>query len=268
MLAVRTLHKSALVQIRDVACDAPRGGCGAEEAVPVYNLVLPLSGAFTWHAGAKQTLVDSNSVVLLSPRASHRISHPLDGGDRCISLRYTDTVAFEAFGSDAVGPKYWLLGNGVQSRFHRLVHRMLSIPETLAAEEAALEILELVSTLPRKESSNIASSVAERVRAYINERFSADDDLCGIAAAVGYSPFYLLRLFRTVTGTTIHQYRQRIRLTAGFERLRLGDEAISRIATDLGFCDHSHFAAAFARVYGVTPSSIRKRREADVNGAT
>lgn len=257
MLAARTLHESALVQIRDVACNAPRGGCGAEEAVPVYNLVLPLSGAFTWHAGLQETLVDSNSVMLLSPRAGHRISHPFDGGDRCVSLRYNDTVAFEAFRSDAVGPKYWLLDNSTQRRFSRLVHRMLSISETLAAEEAALEILELVSALPRTESSKPASLVAERVRAYINERFSANDDLCGIAAAVGYSPFHLLRLFRTVTGTTIHQYRQRIRLAAGFERLRLGDEPISRIAADLGFCDHSHFAAAFARVYGVTPSGVR-----------
>lgn len=260
MLAARTLHESALVQIRDVACSAPRGGCGAEEAVPLYNLVLPLSGAFTWHTGSQQTLVDCNSVMLLSPHASHRISHPFHGGDRCVSLRYRDTVAFEAFGSDAVGPKYWLLDNSTQRRFRRLVHRMLSIPETLAAEEAALEILELVSALPQVGSANAASGVAERVRAYINERFSANDDLCGIAASVGYSPFYLLRLFRTVTGTTIHQYRQRIRLAAGFERLRLGDEPISRIAADLGFCDHSHFAAAFARVYGITPSSVRKER--------
>jgi AraC-like DNA-binding protein len=59
-----------------------------------------------------------------------------------------------------------------------------------------------------------------------------------------------------VTGGTIHQHRQGLRLAAGLTRLETG-EALTDIALDLGYSSHSHFTAAFRSVYGAPPRQVR-----------
>jgi len=138
----------------------------------------------------------------------------------------------------------------------------LSANDHLLLEETAIELLDLFAACPKTPAATSChDSVVDLVRAHINERLTESDDLKSIGAAVGYSTFHLARVFRSRTGTTIGQYRQAARLAWAHERLHNGDEPIADIAVDLGFYDHSHFAAAFARQYGTTPSSVRRRPE-------
>lgn len=92
-------------------------------------------------------------------------------------------------------------------------------------------------------------------REYLAATWSGDDSLADTAAAVGASPFHLCRVFREVTGTTLHQHRLQLRLRVGLERL--GDVDLGVLAHDLGFANHSHFTASFRRVFGVAPSQAR-----------
>jgi AraC-like DNA-binding protein len=84
--------------------------------------------------------------------------------------------------------------------------------------------------------------------------------LTDLATAVGTSPFYLTRLFRRELGIPLHQYVLRLRLAIAMERIRQGADPLSRLAFDLGFSSHSHFSAAFRRVFGITPSQVGLRR--------
>ena len=83
----------------------------------------------------------------------------------------------------------------------------------------------------------------------------AGQSLSDIARAVGTSPAHLSRVFRRVTGTTVHRYRSQLRLRAAADRLVGSD--LSQLAAELGFSSHSHLSASFRRTFATTPSQAR-----------
>ena len=74
------------------------------------------------------------------------------------------------------------------------------------------------------------------------------------------SPFHLTRVFRELTGRTLTAYLHDLRLRAAVDRL--GEESLSRIAADLGYCTPSHFTDRFRTAFGVPPSQLRNLMEA------
>lgn len=87
----------------------------------------------------------------------------------------------------------------------------------------------------------------------------AAHSLKALARELGVSPFHLAHVFRERTGGSVHQYLLQLRVSAALERLANSDEALSRVALDLGFASHSHFTAVFRRHVGVAPSVARWR---------
>jgi AraC-like DNA-binding protein len=90
-------------------------------------------------------------------------------------------------------------------------------------------------------------------------RFREALTLGDLARAVGLSRFRLCRAFRALTGTTLHAYREQLRLRAALEPLGRGCEDLTGLALDLGYSSHSHFTASFRRAFGATPSQARAR---------
>jgi AraC-like DNA-binding protein len=79
---------------------------------------------------------------------------------------------------------------------------------------------------------------------------------------VGVSVFHLCRVFRSVTGGTIHQHREQLRLRAALPAVMESDDDLLSIGLRLGFSSHSHFTAAFRRRFTITPSALRRLRRA------
>lgn len=131
----------------------------------------------------------------------------------------------------------------------------------LGIEEAALRFMRLAlggegHVVARRAESQSEVSLTERARQVIACRFSERLSLGSIAREVGCSPFHLARVFRKVTGHSLHSLQNRLRLRSGLERL--GDCAgdLSGLSHELGFSSHSHFSAAFRREYGVSPTAL------------
>jgi AraC family transcriptional regulator len=82
--------------------------------------------------------------------------------------------------------------------------------------------------------------------------------LADIAAALGVSAFHLCRSFRMATGSTLHACRNRLRLQHALDRVTSGED-LTTLALDLGYSSHSHFTSAFRRLFGATPSAVRRR---------
>jgi AraC-like DNA-binding protein len=74
-----------------------------------------------------------------------------------------------------------------------------------------------------------------------------------MARQVGMSRRTFTRLFRQHTGISFVAWRQQACLMSAVVRLGNG-EAITRVATDLGYSSPSAFTSVFRRVLGAAPS--------------
>jgi AraC family transcriptional regulator len=70
------------------------------------------------------------------------------------------------------------------------------------------------------------------------------------------SPYQLCRAFKREFGDTLTAYRNRLRILSSLEAVSAGED-LTTIALALGFSSHSHFTAAFRRVFGTVPSQLR-----------
>jgi AraC-like DNA-binding protein len=99
--------------------------------------------------------------------------------------------------------------------------------------------------------------VTNETATVINRQLEERLTLSQISGAVGVSAFHLCRVFRAVTGTSVHSYREQLRLRSAFVRLSDPRARVSDIAGDVGFSSHSHLTNRFAMSFGVPPSAIR-----------
>jgi AraC-like DNA-binding protein len=150
---------------------------------------------------------------------------------------------------------------------HRLLLRQIALDlDSLSIESAVLRLI-LRCVRPAASAGAIgrrSSTVAHRrklvtdVLEVLNSSLSEPLGLLDLAQEVGSSPYHLSRVFRQVTGTTVSQYRTRLRVHAVVDRLDRGDHDLSAIAAATGFADHGHMTRAVRRHLGAAPSTIRQ----------
>jgi len=97
-----------------------------------------------------------------------------------------------------------------------------------------------------------------RVVDYIEATLDGDLTLEAIAEIAGMNPFYFARAFRRQFGESPHRYVLQRRIDLAKRLLRDGDTPLVEIALRCGFASQSHFAAAFRRRVGATPSAFRR----------
>ena len=132
--------------------------------------------------------------------------------------------------------------------------------EPLYVDEAVLGLLDallLPGTRPEAAATDSQRRLAARVREVVARHFAAKLSLGQLSADCGASPWFLAKLFKRVTGMTIHSYQRQLRLRASLQYI-LDGEDLTAVALDLGFSSHSHFTAAFRQVYQMTPTAFRR----------
>ena len=94
---------------------------------------------------------------------------------------------------------------------------------------------------------------------YINTHYMNTISTSDVAKAVGFSPNYLSRKFRTTAGIGLHEYIVFVRLYHAAQELLSTNDSITTIALRCGYSDSNYFKDSFKKKYGVTPRAYRKR---------
>jgi AraC-like DNA-binding protein len=87
----------------------------------------------------------------------------------------------------------------------------------------------------------------------------AGADFTDLARAVGHSRFHISRVFSRVTGMTLSQFRNRVRLAIALDRLADGHENLAMLSADLGFVDQSHLSRVARASTGERLAELRSR---------
>lgn len=75
------------------------------------------------------------------------------------------------------------------------------------------------------------------------------------------SEFHFHRIFKAISGETVNNFTNRLRLEKATRLLRYSEQSLTGIALDCGFSSPSTFSRAFQSAYGLSPSAYRKGGE-------
>src|ERR1700759_3562859 len=94
-LSIQTLVETRTVILRDVAC---RGSCrhrSPEECASATHMVFPYRGVYVRHVGRSEAVAEANQVLFFNRGEGYQISHPVAGGDACLSLMVDEQTRAE-----------------------------------------------------------------------------------------------------------------------------------------------------------------------------
>ena len=97
----------------------------------------------------------------------------------------------------------------------------------------------------------------KRVLEFVETHFTEPLTLDDLSAVLGMSRKYFCRFFKQMTMHSPIDYLNRYRIERACDRLRFSENAVARIAEEVGFHDLSYFIKQFKQYKGVTPKQYQ-----------
>ena len=97
-----------------------------------------------------------------------------------------------------------------------------------------------------------------RIVAFVDANFKAPITLDDICKSVNYNKYSVCHYFKAITGATVFDYINFLRVHCAIDKLRQKENSILEIATDCGFSSPTYFNKVFKDVMGSCPSVYRK----------
>lgn len=94
---------------------------------------------------------------------------------------------------------------------------------------------------------------------YIASHYMEQIKLAEVARIAGLSPFRLAHLLKKMTGRTMLETVQHLRITKAQQLLDRTSKSCAEIAYEVGYSDQSYFTRHFRKIVGGTPRQYRKR---------
>lgn len=268
-LSVKLQLDTATANVRDVICGGDCRHKSAAECAQTTFLVFPYRGVYVRHVGRHDSVAESNQVLFFNKGEEYRISHPVEGGDACLSVgvaeHWLDELTPKEHVRDVDGPTFRRQRLRIDARTQALVATLRysldrKVAETLEAETLTLT---LIRRALGERTSHAAGASAGRQKLVDRAKLLLSSDtarrwtLSEIGTAVGVSPVYLTQVFQQVEGMPLYRYHLRLRLARALDLLGQYSDLTS-LGMDLGFSSHSHFTASFRQAYGRTPAEFQR----------
>ena len=101
----------------------------------------------------------------------------------------------------------------------------------------------------------------DRVIDYLRDHLDKPLKLEDLAKVACFSEFHFHRVFGAMTGETLNDFTNRLRLEKAARLLRYSEQSLTDIALDCGFSSSATFSRAFRTGYDTSPSQFRKSAE-------
>ena len=131
---------------------------------------------------------------------------------------------------------------------------------TITLEHKGLAIISTVMGAEKNAASQLPDDIAAALD-YIHMHFGEELSIDTLAGCAYLSESRFKNKFHTVVGMTPMKYVEYVRIKAAKDALNTNKREITALAYELGYSSPSHFAAAFKRQTGVTPSGYLKQRQ-------
>lgn len=121
---------------------------------------------------------------------------------------------------------------------------------------------EYIATEVEKSPSTYSKSYLkiEAIENYINSNYNKRINSWDIEQSFKFNYDYLNRIFRNITGYTILNYLNMVRINKAKELIEHTTMSLSEISFAVGINDPYHFSKTFKKVTGISPIDYRKKR--------
>lgn len=135
-------------------------------------------------------------------------------------------------------------------------------------EEAFLLLMQLIGAVGQEQYSLDQYAVkteqrplrySEKIMRWIEDHYSEEVGLNHISAELHLSKFYVSRVFRQETGSSLTDYLTARRIKQACRLLQTTTLPIERIGIEVGLPDASYFVQLFKKVIGTTPLKYRNQ---------
>lgn len=98
---------------------------------------------------------------------------------------------------------------------------------------------------------------------YLDENLNEEITIESIAGRFHFNRFYLMKMFKKVTGITILEYVNQKKIKSSLNAIVNSDDRILKIALNHGFNSQEYYTETFTKVLGMSPSEFRKSAPID-----
>ena len=268
-LSIKLLLDTATANVRDVVCGGECRHPGPAECAQSTFLVFPYRGVYVRHVGRHDCVAEGNQVVFFNKAEEYCISHPVEGGDACLSVGVAEHWLEELAPEEAMRGGDELAFRRHRRRIDARTQALVAtlrysldrhVAETLEAESLTLTLIR--RALGERTSHTTRGSIGrqklvDRAKLLLSSAPARRWTLGDIGAAIGVSPVYLTQVFQQVEGMPLYRYQLRLRLARALDLLGRYED-LTTLSMDLGFSSHSHFSSAFRQTYGRTPAQFQR----------
>ncbi|MDD7795849.1 AraC family transcriptional regulator [Clostridium sp. 'White wine YQ'] len=117
-------------------------------------------------------------------------------------------------------------------------------------------LYEILKNIKRKKSNYSTALKVNNIISYLNENIKRKVTLNELSELVKLSPTYLSRSFKEITGYSIIEFFNKMKIDKAKELIIDGDKKVKEVAEVLGFKDEFYFSRIFKRIEGISPSEF------------
>ncbi len=225
-------------------------------------LVFVLSGTKTIGKGGGDTCTEGSFIFLSNSPSIDIRNIPGNTGYFAVLIEFAFSD-FEGIGKDSNEERGYIKGE-VCSDLRRVVKQYIELSAFAPLEIFSLrrkEILQILYYLGFKAVGNLANppSLAHKISEIVSKDLSGAWSIERLADAFSMSVSTLRRKLKS-EGTDIQAIRDNVRLGYGLHLVQTTLDSIGRISELCGYQSQSRFTDKFKRLFGVTPTALRKTR--------
>ncbi len=246
------------------------------DAVELYYLV---SGSRYYFVKDKTYRVRAGELVTICPYDIHATAATEQGAYERVLITFKKEYLAQlpdAFGADILSPiseksRVVVLTRGEQRWLEATLDALAEADSSTDAcseafvKSALVGILILLGKKSERADDEIlkmpaGAMLVSRVSGYISANFAEKISLRTVAAEFFVSPSYLSRTFSRITGMTITEHINAVRIKEAERLLLTSDATVSAIAERVGFSSQTHFERVFKSVTHTRPLDFRTKR--------
>ena len=235
---------------------------------PDYEVYYLTEGRCRYFIHDKTYSMTPGDLVVIPPGAIHKVIYETPIHSRMLfncTADYLPASVLPFMEQLAHFPQRSDTANAVAS-LYRKIRNAVEQPDDFSQDTIRCCVMQLFLLMAKVAAHSTplpsSSPFVEQAVSYIRANYTGHFTLADTARHCAVSPEHLSRVFKKETGFGFHEYVNLYRLKKAEALLKSGQgQSISQIALLCGFSDSNYFSGIFKKMYGISPSQVKKQHQ-------